>query len=129
MIGKAFNNVLPENVKEKVKNVIGILRTHNNLIGNVSIEWVYDGNEIWIVQLNQLKNIGNGNIIVQGNPMYYKQFHVEMGLESLRDVIKSLKNETVGIELVGNVGITSHFGDLLRQANIPSRMVPSSNDD
>ena len=90
---------------------------------------MYDGNEIWIVQLNQLKNIGNGNIIVQGNPMYYKQFHVEMGLESLRDVIKSLKNETVGIELVGNVGITSHFGDLLRQANIPSRMVPSSNDD
>lgn len=129
MLGQAFNNALPDNVIDKVKNVIKILRTYNNVIGNVSIEWVYDGNEIWIVQLNQLKNSGTGNIIVKGNPTCYKQFHVDKGLESLCDMIKSLKNENIGIELVGNVGITSHFGDLLRQSNIPSRMEDKSNGD
>jgi len=50
-------------------------------------------------------------------------------LESLRDIIKLLTNEIIGIELVRNVEITSHFGDLLRQANIPSRMASTSNDD
>lgn len=129
MLGQAFNNVLPDNVKDEVKKVIRMIRSYNNLLGNVSIEWVYDGNEIWIVQLNQLKNSGNGNIIVSGNPLYYKQFNVDMGLESLRDIIKSLKNENIGIELIGSVGITSHFGDLLRQANIPSRMACISNED
>lgn len=123
MLGQAFKHILPDNVKNELNKVIYKIRTYNNLLGDVSIEWVYDGNEIWIVQLNQLKNSGSGNIIVHGNPLYYEQFNVKQGLESLRDTIKSLQDKNIGIELVGNVGITSHFGDLLRQANIPSRIV------
>lgn len=123
MLGQAFKHILPDNVKNELNKVINKIRTYNNLLGDVSIEWVYDGNEIWIVQLNQLKNSGCGNIVVHGNPLYYEQFNVKQGLESLRDTIKSLQDKNIGIELVGNVGITSHFGDLLRQANIPSRIV------
>lgn len=123
MLGQAFKHELPDCVKNELDKVINKLRAYNNLIGDISIEWVYDGNKIWIVQLNQLKNSGCGNTIVYGNPLYFKQFDVKKGLESLRDIIRSLKNENIGIELVGNVGITSHFGDLLRQANIPSRIL------
>jgi hypothetical protein len=32
--------------------------------------------------------------------------------------------ENAGIELKGNVGITSHFGDILRNATIPSKLTP-----
>ena len=42
------------------------------------------------------------------------------GLEELRKLIKEIEGQDLGIELRGNIGITSHFGDLLRLANIPS---------
>lgn len=123
MLGQNFDSSLPDCVKNKVKNVLEFLRNHKNILGSVSIEWVYDGKEIWIVQLNQLKSSGSGNVIVKGTPTYYKRFCVDMGLEALRDMIKSLNGENIGIELYGEVGITSHFGDLLRQADIPSVIV------
>jgi len=62
----------------------------------------------------------NKNIIVKGNPVSYKEFNVEKGLEALRELIKDIKKENTGIILKGNVGITNHFGDLLRLSNIPS---------
>ena len=49
------------------------------------------------------------------------EFHVEDGLEALRERVKSLK-PGVGIELVGKIGITSHFGDVWRNAHIPSKL-------
>lgn len=122
MLGQAFKHNLPDNVKNKLNKVINKLRICNDLLGEVSIEWVYDGDEIWVVQLNQLGNSGCGNIIVHGNPLYYEPFNVNLGLEALRNIIESLQGKNIGIELVGSVGITSHFGDLLRQANIPSRI-------
>lgn len=126
MLGQDLKCNLPYNVENELNKVMDKIRNCNYLIGNVSIEWVYDGNEIWIVQLNQLNNNGYGNIIVRGNPSFYKQFNVKQGLESLRDTIKSIQNKNIGIELIGNVGITSHFGDLLRQSNIPSRIAGNS---
>lgn len=123
MLGQSFKHDLPYDVKNQLNKVMNKLRNYNSLLGDVSIEWVYDGNEIWIVQLNQLKTNGYGNIIVPGNPSCYEQFNVKQGLESLRDTIKSIQNKNIGIELIGSVGITSHFGDLLRQSNIPSRIV------
>lgn len=94
-------------------------RSYNKFLGPVSIEWVYDGKEIWIVQLNQIKNISDGTVIVEGKVSSYEKFYVSEGLESLRDKIKTLDKDT-GIELIGNVGISSHFGDVLRQNKIPS---------
>jgi hypothetical protein len=123
MLGQAFKYDLPDDIKNELNNVINKLRNYHDLLGEVSIEWVYDGKDVWIVQLNQLKNSGYGNIIVHGKPQDYEQFNVEKGLELLRDTIQSLQNKNIGIELVGDVGITSHFGDLLRQANIPSKIV------
>jgi hypothetical protein len=45
-------------------------------------------------------------------------------LEALRKLIAAIgeKNTDTGIILPGDVGITSHFGDLLRRARIPSRL-------
>lgn len=126
MLGETVKREVPKNIKDKLSTTIDKLKSFHDLIGDISIEWVYDGEKVWIVQLNQLNNSGSGNVIVQGKPDRYDQFDVKAGLEALRDAIKSLKNENVGIELIGNVGITSHFGDLLRQSNIPSRIIRTS---
>lgn len=91
MLGQDFKVDLPGTVMNELKATMDKLRKHNKLLGDISIEWVYDNKKIWVVQLNQI-----------------------------------IKNKDIGIELVGNIGITSHFGDLLRQSNIPSRMVEES---
>lgn len=124
MVGNNGQENLPEYVVNAVKKINNQFKLYYNLIGDVSIEWVYDGENVWIVQLNQLKqhmNCSNDRrTIVQGSPNYYEKVYVKDGLESLRTKIELYKNKNIGVELVGNVGITSHFGDLLRISSIPS---------
>lgn len=125
MVGEESRKELPQNVIDKVKSLNNEIRSHHNILGDVSIEWVYDGEYVWLVQLNQLKdkngdNYLNSNVIVQGNPSHYEKVFVEDGLDSLRNKIKLIKGKNIGIELIGNVGVTSHFGDILRLADIPS---------
>lgn len=122
MIGEEFGFNLPNDVIKEVKKLNNKIRSYYKYIGEVSIEWVYDGKYVWLVQLNQIKSSGNKNIIVDGNPAHYIEFDVKRGLEELRNLIMEIRNTNIGIELVGNIGITSHFGDLLRLSNIPSKL-------
>ena len=41
---------------------------------------------------------------------------------ALRELIATINGAGDGIILVGRIGITSHFGDVLRRARIPSRI-------
>lgn len=120
MLGLEGENQLPADLSYKVHGLLDLIREYYSLIGDVSIEWVYDGDKVWIVQMNQLEHLGEGAVIVPGRPSVYKKVYVEEGLETLRKVINIIKDKDIGIELVGNVGLCSHFGDLLRHANIPS---------
>lgn len=120
MIGKSQSCTIPKYVLDKLKQLNNNLRNHYNLLGEISIEWVFDGKDVWILQLNQLKESSHSNIIVEGNPSHYEEFQIEKGLENLRILINKIKNQNIGIILKGNVGITSHFGDVLRLAKIPS---------
>lgn len=123
MLGQQNKEELPRKVINKVQALNNKLRSYYKIIGEVSIEWVYDGEDVWIVQLNQLKGENNNldsNIIVSGDPLYYEKFFVTDGLDELRKKIELLKDKNIGIELIGDIGITSHFGDLLRLSGIPS---------
>jgi hypothetical protein len=120
MLGTNEKTALPNDILDNVKELLDSIREYYPILGAVSIEWVFDGNKIWLVQLNQIKNIGGGRIIVFGSPTSYEKFYVKNGLEQLRQKIKEVKDKNIGIELVGDVGLSSHFGDVLRQANIPS---------
>lgn len=126
MIGKESPNKLPDDLYQKLKSVNNKIRCHYNLLGDVSYEWVYDGVNIWVVQLNQIKENSNKNVIVQGNPIEYKVFNVSNGLDSLRELIQEIKHKNIGVILKGNIGITSHFGDLLRQSKISSYLLSES---
>lgn len=125
MVGKQGREDLPDEVVESIYSLHDSIRMYYKELGDVSIEWVYDGSNVWLVQLNQIKvnsdyDKSNSCTIVEGNPSYYEKVYVEDGLDSLRDKIKQYENKDIGIELIGDVGITSHFGDILRLANIPS---------
>lgn len=120
MLGLHQKTTLPNTLLEKLEILSNNIRKYYSILGDVSVEWVFDGNKIWIVQLNQLENIGSNSVIVFGKPTIYEKFFIEDGLEKLRDKIKEIKDKNIGVELIGDVGLCSHFGDLLRQSNIPS---------
>ena len=88
------------------------------------MEWVADASQVWIVQLHCGATKSSGSIIYPGNPSQYHEFDVEKGLEALRELVSSISNQNEGILLLGDVGITSHFGDVLRRAEIPSKIIP-----
>lgn len=127
MTGEEEKINLPTEVLKEVRKTCKEIREfiRLNLIDEISIEWVYDGNKVWVVQMNQL-DVGTTKkdelkqIIVNGTPSEYKKVYVRDGLENLRNIIEKNDRNDIGINLIGNIGITSHFGDLLRLANIPS---------
>ncbi|MCC8146954.1 MAG: hypothetical protein LIO93_11090, partial [Bacteroidales bacterium] len=123
MVGTKSSVNLPKHLYDKIKRINNKFRSFYDLIGEVTIEWAYDGTDVWIIQLNQLKESAKNNVIVSGNPIKYIEFDVKEGLEALRSLIKKIKNDNIGIVLKGDVGITSHFGDLLRLSSIPSYIV------
>lgn len=128
MVGEMNMESLPAEVINAVKALNNQIRLQHNLLGNVSIEWVFDGTNVWIVQINQLRttidsDMNLGRVIVSGNPDRFEKVYVKDGLDNLREKIQQLGQGNVGIELIGNIGITSHFGDLLRLSGVPSILV------
>jgi hypothetical protein len=61
-------------------------------------------------------------VVHPGEAKHYHIFSVSEGIESLRELIGKVHGTEEGIVLVGRVGVTSHLGDLLRRARIPSRI-------
>lgn len=128
MVGNQAKDDLPLEVVNAVKKIIEQFRVYHNELGDISIEWVFDGANVWVVQLNQLKisfkndNITDSRVIVPGNPIRYEKVFAREGLEVLRSKVELYKDKNIGIDLIGNIGITSHFGDVLRLANIPSKL-------
>ena len=118
MIGKQSPVKLSNELK---KHIADIYNSIVPKVGEINFEWVYDGKNVWIVQLSNSTILSNSKTIYPGKVNHYIEFKVGNGLEALREIVNSLKpNE--GIELIGNIGITSHFGDVLRNAHIPSKL-------
>ena len=89
-------------------------------------EWVDDGETTWVVQLHRGATSTHDSTIVPGEPARYRRFRVDAGIDAFRSEVEAALKEGDGIILVGDVGITSHFGDVLRRARVPSRLERSS---
>lgn len=122
MIGRAQPVSLPAHVRRSVVELFSSAVVH---LGPVELEWVYDGTRAWIVQIHQANSALAVDAIVSGDADTFVRFDVKNGLDALRSLIPELIKLHQGLVLVGNVGITSHFGDLLRGAGIPSRIESS----
>jgi hypothetical protein len=119
MLGRAAPEPLPTEV---IKAVTKLYSQAFKRLGPVEMEWVYDGQMAWVIQISKSVKSPVGDTIFHGKPKIFHRFEVGKGLESLRDLVSRLKGSSEGIILVGDIGITSHFGDILRKAKIPSRI-------
>lgn len=120
MVGEAGPEKLPGYVLKKVSTAYDLAARR---LGPVRFEWVMDEQRVWVVQLHRGTTMTSGSTIYPGEPQTWREFHVESGLDALRALIDELPHdEEVGVVLIGQVGVTSHFGDLLRRARIPSRL-------
>jgi len=119
MIGRRGPEALP---KQIISDVLTAYRRATDNLGPVRFEWVHDGKAAWIVQLHKGVGSSVGRVLFPGNSTRDHYFDVRNGIDALRRLIEQVSGTDGGIVLVGHIGVTSHFGDLLRLARIPSRL-------
>ena len=74
-----------------------------------------------MLQLHLTDTAVTGTTIHPGAPSRWHRFDPSLGLDRLRDLIAGVDADE-GIEITAPIGVTSHAGDLLRRAAIPSRL-------
>jgi len=122
MLARAAPAPLPDRVLRDVRELgAGAAAA----LGPVRFEWAHDGADAWVVQLHLATTATTGTTIHPGTPSRWRRFDPSLGLEHLRRLIATVAPDE-GIEIAGDVGVTSHAGDLLRRASIPSRLAGSS---
>ncbi|HYY58731.1 MAG TPA: hypothetical protein VE842_15465 [Pyrinomonadaceae bacterium] len=120
MLGLVESSKLPEEVMERIRQLYEQARA---LLGPVRMEWVHDkSGATWIVQIHRGITQSQGAVIHKGEAEHYHRFDVSRGIDDLRALISKVRGTGEGIILVGKVGVTSHLGDLLRKAEIASRI-------
>jgi hypothetical protein len=121
MLGTKRPTPLPDWVSRDIHSAYEQARPS---VGEARFEWVHDGSRLWIVQLHTGALPSQGRTIYPGEVSREHHFDVELGLEELRELVAKLQGSSDGIVLIGSLGVTSHFGDVLRRARIPSRIEP-----
>jgi hypothetical protein len=119
MLGDMPPEPLPARISSDVR---AALKRASSSLGDARVEWAHDGESVWILQLHRGSVESLGRVIYPGESSVEHSFRVEQGLEALRELAASVEGTGEGIVLVGQVGVTSHFGDVLRRAQIPSRI-------
>ena len=121
--GKGDNFMLGEQKQEKLpKNLIQAVRktyeqTHH-VVGPAGFEWVYDGNMVWIVQLNTAE-LQNRQVAYNKN-IQWVEFHFRSGkLEEFRRMVMELRGSGKGIIIIGDVSPLSHLGEIAENQKVP----------
>ncbi len=125
--GDAFmqGRVPPEPIPAVVEgSVTELQRRASAALGPVKMEWVHDGTVTWVVQLHRIATPGSQRVIYPGDARLLHSFDVADGIDELRKLIARIEGTGDGVVLLGDVGVTSHMGDLLRRARIPARLEP-----
>lgn len=117
MLGQSSNFALPYEVEQAVAKEVKSVEAK---LGPVRVEWAFDGTRVWILQLHVGSISGQLDVIVPGSPEVWIDFDVSRGLTELRAFLAQPPTLDYGLRLVGDVGVTSHFGDLLRSRSVPS---------
>jgi hypothetical protein len=120
MMGEAA----PAHLPEKITSVLSDLHeTALAKLGSIRLEWAFDGAGVWVLQLQQEAALSSGSVIVPGDLNDEVAFDPRVGLDGLRTLIEQVHDKGCGIQVRGNIGMTSHMADLLRRSRIPSRVV------
>lgn len=117
MLGERLSQALPECI---VSDVVAAFEKLHDTFGPVRMEWVHDGNRVWIVQLHMGATNSTSSEVVPGEASDWIEFDVRDGLASLRKLLSDLP-EGYGVTMIGEFGMTSHIADVLRRAGRPAR--------
>jgi hypothetical protein len=118
MAGRRLPEQLPEGVLADIQEAY---RFAQEKLGPVRFEWVHDGSKAWIVQLHKGATDSTASTLVPGEAAEWQIFDVSSGLEELRRLLAQLPAH-VGLQVRGEIGLTSHVADLLRKARRPARL-------
>jgi hypothetical protein len=118
MLGASAPERLPERIEDAVRR---LYEQAAAALGIVRFEWVHDEDRAWIVQLHSGITDTTRDSITSLKAKTWQLFDIRLGLEELRKTVAALSPGT-GVELRGRVGLTSHFADVIRRANVPARM-------
>ncbi len=118
MLGQRSFEVLPPEI---IADVEKTYVEAASAIGAVRFEWVHDGERVWIVQLHKGGTSSTAATLVPGEAAKWAVFDASRGLEELRRFLEGLPHD-VGVCVEGEIGLTSHFADLLRKTKRPARI-------
>ena len=118
MLGQRTFEVLPPEI---IADVEKTYVEAASAIGAVRFEWVHDGERVWIVQLHKGGTSSTAATLVPGEAAKWAVFDASRGLEELRRFLEGLPHD-VGVCVEGEIGLTSHFADLLRKTKRPARI-------
>ncbi|MGY8666254.1 hypothetical protein Q3C01_28435 [Bradyrhizobium sp. UFLA05-109] len=122
MLGQRSPESLPPPI---VADIETAYKATTSVLGPVRFEWVHDGERVWIVQLHKGGTNSDAAMLVPGEAAEWAVFRASQGLEELRSFLAKLP-EDVGVRIEGEVGLTSHFADLLRKTKRPARILRSN---
>lgn len=123
MMSEQTKQELPENVK---KAVLHVQMPLEQMLGPISMEWAYDGEMVWVLQLHQELSVGIENVIVPGDARQWQRFDISLGLEELRKMVENAEAKGYGIEFTESVASTSHAAAIVRKRGVPTRVISSS---
>ena len=119
MLARAAPAALPDRVLHDVRR---IGEDAAAALGPVRFEWAHDGQAAWVVQLHLAGlAVASRTTIYPGTPARWRDFDPSRGLEELRALIATVAPDE-GIQVTADIGVTSHVGDVLRRAAVPSRL-------
>jgi len=117
MVGDKAEEELPSSALEAVKETYIKLRSH---LGRVGIEWVFDGSNVWLVQLSPARPLSNA--VAPTERHNWVDFHFQAGgLEQFRRLVKTLQNTNKGVIVHGRLSPLSHVGEIAEIYNVPIR--------
>ena len=122
MLGRAAPVSLPANVTSAVGRLLNeVVRG----LGPARIEWAFDGDRVWVLQLHRGGSPTGAGLLSAGDSDVWLEYDPADGLEGLRELTMKASAAGAGVEVIRPVGVTSHVGDILRKAGVPGRLRPS----
>ena len=118
MLARAAPAPLPDRVLDDVRRLGARAAA---ALGPVRFEWSHDGRTAWVVQLHQAASTATRHHHPPGHPGPLAPVRPGPRPRAAAPPDRAV-DPGDGIELTGDVGVTSHAGDLLRRAAIPSRL-------
>lgn len=114
MLGEKGPELIPPPVEQAVASTYCRAR---DVFGPVQIEWVFDGETAWIVQVNRYDPVER-NVTLDETKWVTFQF-AKGRLEDFRREVISLQGTNRGIIVIGNVSPLSHLGEIAEVYGVP----------